>query len=106
MITPGKPPRFIVSNQGFMANGIDNHSHSRLNGHMIVCVCNAVSDKHIRAAVKDGAVCMRDISRELGVGTRCGKCLPEARATLSASLEHCADAGTAGYFSAGAAQFA
>jgi bacterioferritin-associated ferredoxin len=53
---------------------------------MIICVCKAVSDRHIRAAVNDGATCLRDLTRELGVGTCCGKCLPEARATLSDSL--------------------
>jgi len=54
---------------------------------MIVCVCKAVSDRHIRAAVKAGASSLRDITRELGVGTCCGKCVPEARAALSASLD-------------------
>jgi bacterioferritin-associated ferredoxin len=50
---------------------------------MIICVCKAVSDRHIRNAVNDGATCLRDLSRELGLGTCCGKCVPEARATLS-----------------------
>jgi bacterioferritin-associated ferredoxin len=54
---------------------------------MIICVCKAVSDRHIRTAVNDGATCLRDLSRELGVGTCCGKCVPEARATLSATLD-------------------
>jgi bacterioferritin-associated ferredoxin len=53
---------------------------------MIICVCKAVSDRHIRSAVADGATCLRDLSRELGLGTCCGKCVPEARATLSATL--------------------
>jgi bacterioferritin-associated ferredoxin len=53
---------------------------------MIVCICKAVSDRHIRSAVKGGATNLRDLTRELGVGTCCGKCLPEAKATLSASL--------------------
>ena len=56
---------------------------------MIVCVCKAVSDRHIKAAVKDGATCMRDLTRELGVGTCCGKCIPEARSALSQSLNSC-----------------
>jgi bacterioferritin-associated ferredoxin len=54
---------------------------------MIVCICKAVSDRHIRSAVKGGATNLRDLTRELGVGTCCGKCLPEAKATLSASLD-------------------
>jgi bacterioferritin-associated ferredoxin len=53
---------------------------------MIVCVCKAVSDRHIRAAVKDGASSLKELSRQTGLGTCCGKCLPEARSTLAASL--------------------
>ncbi len=51
---------------------------------MIICVCKAVSDRHIRSAVKNGATTLRDLTRELGVGTCCGKCVPEAKAALSA----------------------
>jgi bacterioferritin-associated ferredoxin len=57
------------------------------NSAMIVCVCKAVSDRHIRAAVKDGANSLRDLTRDLGVGTCCGKCLPEAKAALCAALD-------------------
>jgi bacterioferritin-associated ferredoxin len=57
------------------------------NTDMIICVCKAVSDRHIKSAVKGGARSLRDLTRELGVGTCCGKCVPEARATLSASLD-------------------
>jgi bacterioferritin-associated ferredoxin len=32
---------------------------------------------------------MRDLTRELGVGTCCGKCIPEARSALSESLTSC-----------------
>jgi bacterioferritin-associated ferredoxin len=56
---------------------------------MIVCVCKAVSDRQIRNAVKGGASSLRDLTRELGVGTCCGKCLPEAKAALCASLDAC-----------------
>jgi bacterioferritin-associated ferredoxin len=56
---------------------------------MIVCVCKAVSDRHIRAAVNGGASSLRDLTRDLGVGTCCGKCVPEAKAALSASLDAC-----------------
>ena len=61
------------------------------NAGMIVCICKAVSDRHIRSAVKGGATSLRDLTRKLGVGTCCGKCLPEARATLSASLDSCGE---------------
>jgi bacterioferritin-associated ferredoxin len=73
---------------------------------MIVCVCKAVSDRHIRSAVKNGATCLRDLSRELGVGTCCGKCLPEAKSTLSASLEARGECAAQGYFPQTSTEFA
>ncbi len=56
------------------------------NTPVIICICKAVSDRHIRSAVKGGATSLRDLTRELGVGTCCGKCVREARETLCASL--------------------
>lgn len=54
---------------------------------MIVCVCKAVSDKHIRLAVGAGEVMsLRDLTREMGVGTCCGKCVPTAREVLGSAL--------------------
>lgn len=46
--------------------------------HMIVCVCNRVSDKAIRARAQEGPCALRDLRRELCVGTQCAKCLPSA----------------------------
>jgi bacterioferritin-associated ferredoxin len=75
------------------------------NSVMIVCVCKAVSDRQIRAAVKGGAATLRDLTRDLGLGTCCGKCLPEANAALSASLEACRSA-RSDLFSPAAPEFA
>ncbi|MGD0501842.1 MAG: (2Fe-2S)-binding protein [Steroidobacteraceae bacterium] len=58
---------------------------------MIVCVCKAVSDRHIRAAVNAGATRLQEISRQTGLGTCCGKCLPEAKLTMAESLARCGD---------------
>ena len=52
---------------------------------MIVCICKAVSDKRIRRAASEGVVTLRELSRELGVGTCCGKCVPQAREVLAAA---------------------
>ena len=49
---------------------------------MIVCVCNRANDKQIVQAVRDGACCMRDLREQLGVGARCGKCVPMAKSLL------------------------
>ncbi len=73
---------------------------------MIICVCKAVSERQIRAAVKDGAGCMRDLARDLGVGTCCGKCVPEARLALSATLSRSAEPAGPNYFSPADAELA
>ena len=73
---------------------------------MIICVCKAVSDRQIRAAVNDGACCMRDITRDLGVGTCCGKCVPEAKATIAASLSHRKQAASQPCFGGASPEFA
>lgn len=53
---------------------------------MYICVCKAVSDKRIHRAVADGATSLRELSRELGVGTCCGKCVSAARQVLGEAL--------------------
>ena len=73
---------------------------------MIICVCKAVSDRHIRAAAKNGAASLRDLSRELGVGTCCGKCIPEAKATLAAALDSRSDAAAHAFFPRTETEFA
>ena len=46
---------------------------------MYVCVCRAVSDSKIRNAVEQGACTVRALKDQLGVGSVCGRCVPEAR---------------------------
>ncbi len=41
---------------------------------MYICVCRAVTERHIHAAVRDGAKSMKDLRDTLGVGTECGSC--------------------------------
>ncbi len=54
---------------------------------MYVCVCKAVTDRAIRRAVReDGVTTLRELSRMHGVGTGCGKCVPEARRLLAEAL--------------------
>lgn len=55
---------------------------------MIVCICKAVSDKTIRRSVGEGVSTLRELSRELGVGTCCGKCVPQAREVLAQAVEN------------------
>lgn len=54
---------------------------------MIICVCKAVSDKTIRRSVEQGdVISLRDLTRETGLGTCCGKCVPAARSALAQAL--------------------
>lgn len=52
---------------------------------MIVCHCEVVSDRCIRAAVADGAVSVDDVGRRCLAGTNCGGCQGTI-ATLLATL--------------------
>lgn len=46
---------------------------------MYVCVCHAVSEREIHAALELGAQSIEDLSAALGVGTGCGKCRSHAQ---------------------------
>lgn len=50
---------------------------------MIVCLCNAISDRAACAVARDGG-CRNvgDIYRCLGCRVQCGKCVPELRRLL------------------------
>ncbi|HTQ73164.1 MAG TPA: bacterioferritin-associated ferredoxin [Burkholderiales bacterium] len=50
---------------------------------MYVCLCNGVTDRDIREAVSRGARSVKDLRRELGVASDCGKCAGCAREVLS-----------------------
>ncbi len=54
---------------------------------MYVCVCNAVTDNHIKTAVADGASNMRDLREQLDVATCCGKCGSCAKKVLNEALD-------------------
>lgn len=51
---------------------------------MYVCICNAVTDREIEAAVDAGARRVRDLRKALGVAGCCGKCAPQAKEILQA----------------------
>ncbi|MAR92406.1 MAG: (2Fe-2S)-binding protein [Pseudomonadota bacterium] len=46
---------------------------------MYVCVCKAVTEKHIQQAVKSGVNDYRSFRDRTGVGSQCGKCGTEAK---------------------------
>jgi bacterioferritin-associated ferredoxin len=50
---------------------------------MYVCICQAVTDKDIRQAAREGVRTLEDLGDTLGVGTCCGTCGPEACSLLA-----------------------
>lgn len=54
---------------------------------MYVCVCNAVTERHISDAVERGATRMRDLRAHLGVTAECGRCASCARQCLKTALD-------------------
>ncbi|MCP5421011.1 MAG: (2Fe-2S)-binding protein [Gammaproteobacteria bacterium] len=58
---------------------------------MYICICKAVTDRQIHQAIQDGHVRMRDLRRELGVCTGCGKCAPQIHAMIRAEDQETAD---------------
>ena len=50
---------------------------------MYVCVCNAITDKQIRAAAEAGTTELWRLQAELGVATNCGSCSEVASEILA-----------------------
>lgn len=53
---------------------------------MYICICHGVTDKKIVQTIEGGATSMRELSRELGVGTQCGKCTNCTKKILNEQL--------------------
>ena len=50
---------------------------------VIICHCNAVSDRRIGAEVGLGAASVEEISQRCAAGTDCGRCIPRIEQVLS-----------------------
>ena len=53
---------------------------------MIVCHCRAVSDRTIRASVREGACTLDAVAAETGASTCCGGCEPTVSHILDEEL--------------------
>ncbi len=53
---------------------------------MYICICNDVTDRQVREAIDQGARNMRDLNRELNVGSKCGKCVCAARQVIRSHI--------------------
>lgn len=50
---------------------------------MVVCHCNVVSDREVRAQIRAGALDAEALAARCDAGTRCGGCRPVIDAILS-----------------------
>ena len=58
---------------------------------MYVCICRAVTDRAIRREVDAGACTVRDLRQRLGLGSVCGRCVPEARRLIVEQIDAVGD---------------
>jgi len=49
---------------------------------MYICICHAITENHIVAAVEDGAADVDDLGVTLGLGSCCGSCVDQADSVL------------------------
>ncbi|CAA6816147.1 MAG: (2Fe-2S)-binding protein [uncultured Thiotrichaceae bacterium] len=50
---------------------------------MYVCICNAVTDREIKKAVKQGVNTFDQVRDQLGVASCCGQCESHAREVIN-----------------------
>ncbi|KGJ98008.1 bacterioferritin-associated ferredoxin [Thalassotalea sp. ND16A] len=50
---------------------------------MFVCICHAITEKDIAAAVEQGAGTMKELREQLNVASQCGKCVQFAKNILT-----------------------
>lgn len=53
---------------------------------MVVCVCNAIKEKDLRAAVRSGADRPCQVYAQLGRKPKCGQCLSFAQTIIKSEL--------------------
>jgi bacterioferritin-associated ferredoxin len=54
---------------------------------VFICICNGITEKHIRDAVCCGADDLGELRAQLGVGAGCGTCTAFAEQILSETIE-------------------
>lgn len=52
-------------------------------GSMYVCICNSVTDREIKKAVKQGIDTFDEVRNQLGVSSCCGQCENHAREVIN-----------------------
>lgn len=51
---------------------------------MVVCICNAIKERDLRAAARSGASCPASAYAACGKRARCGQCFTFAREIIAA----------------------
>ena len=51
---------------------------------MVVCNCFNVRERDLAELANEGRCCLKSVRQATGLGTNCGKCIPQARAVISA----------------------
>lgn len=54
--------------------------------HMVICVCHNVNERRIAECASEGVRSIKQLCSQTRAGTRCGKCLCEARRVLMDSV--------------------
>ncbi|MEM9168707.1 MAG: (2Fe-2S)-binding protein [Pseudomonadota bacterium] len=49
---------------------------------MYVCICNAIREREMERAVRDGSRTVADVFRGCGRRPQCGKCLPSVASLI------------------------
>ena len=53
---------------------------------MIVCLCEALSERNLRRAVRDGACSRFELSQATGAGRHCGNCRCDLKQIVQSEL--------------------
>ncbi|MFV3305421.1 bacterioferritin-associated ferredoxin [Pseudomonas sp. NY15181] len=64
---------------------------------MYVCLCQGVTDTHIREAIYEGCCNYREVRESTGVGTQCGKCACLAKQVVRETLSELQSAQSMNY---------
>ena len=54
---------------------------------MYICLCQAVTDRDIKASIEAGAVSLSEVQATLPVGMNCGTCRNSAQALIDEVLD-------------------
>lgn len=53
---------------------------------MYICVCHAVNERRIEQVAREGVRNIKQLCVQTRTGTRCGKCLPDAKQVLERAV--------------------